>query len=82
MDETYDLGGNDPYPVYSLDADTTIAINDTSWELPSCEYNDKYEIVSMPEIEEKEFTINSKNLVLDDIEYTGRFFVHSIELTF
>ena len=80
--KTYDLGGNDPYPVYSLDADTTIAINDTSWELPSCEYNDKYEIVSMPEIEEKEFTINSKNLVLDDIEYTGRFFIHSIELTF
>ena len=80
--KTWNLGGNDPYAVYSLDADTTFSVNGTSWELPSADVNDDYEIVSMPEIVEKSFDINSRDLVLDDGEYVGRTFIHSIEFTF
>ena len=74
--------GQDPYPVYSIDADTTIEVNGQSWELPSCEYNDNYEIVSMPAIDEKTFTVSSNKLVIDDTVMTGRTYIHCIELTF
>ena len=75
--KTWDLEpGQDPYPVYSLDADTTMEVNGEAWELPPCE------MTGAPEIVEKTFTTNSKSLVLSDGEDWGRIFIHSLELTF
>ena len=81
--KTYELEeGEEPYPLYSIDLDTTIQIGSETWTLPEAYYDEtKYEY-HMPERETKKFTINSDSLTISDDENLGRFFIHSLKLVF
>ena len=77
----YDEDGN-PYQVYSVDLDTSFLINGETWKLPEVDYDESEQSLIPPEVEIKEFNINSNKLSIGDDENLGRIMIHKMELTF
>ena len=80
--KTYDLDGGEPYPVYSIDLDTTIKVGDETWTLPEAYYDEAKAEYHMPDKATRTFEVAEKSFTICDDENLGRFFVHSIKLTF
>ena len=80
--KTYDLDGGEPYPVYSIDLDTTVKVGDETWTLPEAYYDEAKAEYHIPDKATRTFEVAEKSFTISDDENLGRFFVHSIKLTF
>ncbi len=81
--KTYGLEvGEEPYPVYSIDLDTTIKVGDETWTLPEAYYDEVKAEYHMPDKTTRTFNVAKKSFTISDNENLGRFFIHSIKLTF
>ncbi len=81
--KTYNLeDGEEPYPVYSIDLDTSVKVGDEAWTLPEAYYDEAKAEYHMPDKATRTFEVAEKSFTISDDENLGRFFIHSIKLTF